>query len=150
MNDNVPKKDFVKLEKNLDKRFDDLTALMSNFANQTIDRFDEVDKRFDYVDKKFDEVDKKFDEVDKKFVYVDKRFDFIDKRFVDIDKRLDGVETRFDERFNLLTNIIDGYAGKIDMYAQEMAAMSHKINRLEKYIQVLADKAGVDLDKIHA
>ena len=129
MNDNVSKKDFLKLEKNLDKRFDDLTALMSNFANQTSDRFDEVDK---------------------KFVYVDKRFDFIDKRFVDIDKRLDGVETRFDERFNLLTNIIDGYAGKIDMYAQEMAAMSHKINRLEKYIQVLADKAGVDLDKIHA
>jgi len=34
------------------------------------------------------------------------------------------------------------------LYAQEMAAMDHKINRLERYIQVLADKAGVDLDKI--
>lgn len=43
-----------------------------------------------------------------------------------------------------------GYAGKLETYAQEMAAMSHKINRLERYIQVLADKAGVDLDKIHA
>jgi flagellar capping protein FliD len=143
MNDNVPKKDFVKLEKNLDKRFDDLTALMSNFANQTFDRFDAVDKKFDSIDKKFDSIDMKFD-------YIDKRFDYVDKRLADLDKRLEGAESRFDERFNLLTNIIDGYAGKIDMYAQEMAAMSHKINRLERYIQVLADKAGVDLDKIHA
>ena len=143
MNDNVSKKDFVKLEKNLDKRFDDLTALMSNFANQTFDRFDAVDKKFDSIDKKFDSIDMKFD-------YIDKRFDYVDKRLADLDKRLEGAESRFDERFNLLTNIIDGYAGKIDMYAQEMAAMSHKINRLERYIQVLADKAGVDLDKIHA
>jgi hypothetical protein len=29
-----------------------------------------------------------------------------------------------------------------------MAFMDHKINRLEKYIQVLAEKAGVDLDLI--
>ena len=31
---------------------------------------------------------------------------------------------------------------------RKMAAMDHKINRLEKYIQILADKAGVDLDSI--
>ena len=61
-----------------------------------------------------------------------------------------GEFKRQDQRFDDLTSIIDGYAGKIDSYAQEMAAMDHKINRLEKYIQVLADKAGVDLDKIHA
>jgi len=30
-----------------------------------------------------------------------------------------------------------------------MAAMDHKISRLEKYIQVLADNAGIDLDKVH-
>lgn len=49
----------------------------------------------------------------------------------------------------MLKNVIDGYADKIDGYAMEMAAMQHKIDRLEKYIQVLADKAGVDLDTIH-
>jgi len=70
----------------------------------------------------------------------------VDERFKLLDKRFDLVDKRFDD----LTNIIDGYAGKLETYAQEMAAMSHKINRLEKYIQVLADKAGVDLDKIHA
>ena len=30
-----------------------------------------------------------------------------------------------------------------------MTAMDHKISRLEKYIQVLADNAGIDLDKVH-
>lgn len=74
-----------------------------------------------------------------------KLFKYMEKGFSDIDKRFEMV----DKRFDLLTNIIDGYAGKIDTYAQEMAAMDHKINRLEKYIQVLADKAGVDLDRIH-
>jgi len=44
----------------------------------------------------------------------------------------------------------DNYTVRTDMYTQQMAAMSHKINLLERYIQVLADKAGVDLDKIHA
>ncbi len=38
----------------------------------------------------------------------------------------------------------------VSIYAQEMAAMDHKINRLERYIHILADNAGIDLDKIHA
>ncbi len=62
---------------------------------------------------------------------------------------VDGKFLIVDKRFDLLTDIIDGYANKIDTYAQEMAAMDHKISRLEKYIQVLADKAGIDLDKVH-
>jgi len=78
------------------------------------------------------------DQFTKLFNYMEKRFDEVSERFSQQDKR-------FDE----LTNLIDGYASKIDSYAQEMAAMDHKINRLEKYIQILADKAGVDLDSIH-
>ncbi len=101
MNEVISKKDLVALESKIDKHFDSLAALMSNFANQTNDRINKI-------------------------------------------------ESKFDMRFDLLTNIIDGYAGKIDTYAQEMAAMDHKINRLEKYIQILADNAGIDLDKINA
>lgn len=77
-----------------------------------------------------------------------KLFKYMQKGFSDIDSRFDNLETRIDNRIDNLTNIIDGYAGKIDSYAQEMAAMDHKINRLEKYIQILADNAGIDLDRI--
>ncbi|MBM3209966.1 hypothetical protein FJZ39_01320 [Candidatus Saccharibacteria bacterium] len=45
--------------------------------------------------------------------------------------------------------VIDGYAAKLDTYASKMAAMQHKIDRLEKYIQILAQKTGVDLDAIY-
>jgi archaellum component FlaC len=78
------------------------------------------------------------DQFTKLFTYVEKRFDAVDEHF-----------DRQNQRFDDVTNLIDGYAGKLDNYAQEMAAMDHKIMRLEKYIQVLADKAGVDLDAIH-
>ena len=70
-------------------------------------------------------------------------------RFDKLDRRIDDLELSTNERFDALTNLIDGYAAKLDTYAQEMAAMQHKIDRLEKYIQILADKAGVDLDAIH-
>lgn len=82
------------------------------------------------------------DQFTKLFKYMDKRFDIIEKR-------IEGLETRTDTRFDEIISIIDGYAEKIDSYALEMAAMDHKISRLEKYIQILADKAGIDLDAIH-
>ena len=37
-----------------------------------------------------------------------------------------------------IASTLDGYAAKIDTYAMEMAAMRHKIDRLERYIQVIA------------
>lgn len=46
--------DTQKLEKKMDKRFDDLTALMSDFANGVNARFDGVDARFDRLEEKLD------------------------------------------------------------------------------------------------
>lgn len=71
---------------------------------------------------------------------------YLDQRFAEVDEKF----ARVDERFNMLTTIIDGYADKIDTYAMEMAAMQHKIDRLERYIQVIAKKTNIDLDAIHA
>jgi hypothetical protein len=48
-----------------------------------------------------------------------------------------------------LRNTVIDFAANLDTYAQEMAAMDHKIDRLERYIQVIAQKTGVDLDSIH-
>lgn len=95
----------------------------------------------------FARVDKRADNFDKQ---LDKLMKYTIKGFEQVDKRFEESEKINSKRFDELKNIIDGYADKIDTYAQEMAAMDHKIRRLEKYIQVLADKAGVDLDAIHA
>lgn len=74
-----------------------------------------------------------------------KLFKYIQEFRQEVDSRFNAQDRRFDD----LTNLIDGYAARLDTYAQEMAAIDHKVSRLEKYIQVLADKAGVDLDSIH-
>lgn len=49
-----------------------------------------------------------------------------------------------------LRDTVINYAEHLDTYAQEMAALDHKIDRLERCIQVIAKKTGVDLDSIHA
>lgn len=80
------------------------------------------------------------DQFTKLFKYMSDRFDKIDAT---LEQKADKDDV------DMLKNIIDGYAGKLETYAMEMAAMQHKIDRLEKYIEVLADKAGVNLDAIH-
>lgn len=42
--------ELAKLEKKMDKQFGDLTALMSNFANDVQGRFDQQDVRFDQIE----------------------------------------------------------------------------------------------------
>lgn len=76
-----------------------------------------------------------------------KLYAYMQEQFAIVNEKLDQKADKTD--VDMLKNIIDGYAAKLDTYAMEMAAMQHKIDRLEKYIQVLADKAGVDLDAIH-
>ena len=70
-----------------------------------------------------------------------KLFQYIQKVDTKVNNIIDTMATKDDIR--LLTTIIDGYAAKIDAYALEMAAMQHKIDRLERMIDYLADKAGV-------
>ena len=78
------------------------------------------------------------DQFTKLFKYMDERFSVVDKRFDDIQGSIE----------NLHGTVVD-YAEHLDTYAQEMAAMDHKIDRLERYIQIIAEKTGVDLNSIH-
>ena len=48
--------------------------------------------------------------------------------------------------FSDLQTSVDAYAKKADTYFQEMVALSHKVDRHEKWIKQLADKLGVKLE----
>ncbi|TSA46026.1 hypothetical protein D4R52_01345 [bacterium] len=50
------------------------------------------------------------------------------------------------QSFSDLQSSVDAYAKKADAYFQEMVVLSHKVNRLEKWIQQLAEKVGVKLE----
>jgi len=48
--------------------------------------------------------------------------------------------------FSDLQTAVDAYAKRADTYFQEMVALSHKVDRHEKWIKQLADKLGVKLE----
>ncbi len=83
--------------------------------------------------------------LDKKFTTVDQRFDVVTKELMrfesDTEKRFSGLE----ESFRQLQHSVDAYAAKADTYFMEMAALSNKVNRLEKWIEEIADKVGIKL-----
>jgi len=80
--------------------------------------------------------------------YLDGKFNAIDGKFVDVDKQFKEIRGEFGDLkkdFNNLQVAIDGYAVKADTYFQEMVALSHKVDRHEKWLLQLADKLGVKL-----
>ena len=86
----------------------------------------------EYLDKKFVSIDEKFASVSEQLRMKADKDDLIDKADkMDVD--------------NLLT-AIDGYAKKADTYFQEMVALSHKVDRHEKWLLQLAEKLGVKLE----
>ncbi len=50
------------------------------------------------------------------------------------------------EDFRGLQTSVDAYANKADAYFQEMVMLSHKVDRLEKWIQEIASKVGIKLE----
>lgn len=75
-----------------------------------------------------------------------KLFKYIEETRTEVREIREKMATKDDAR--RLEGVIDGYAAKIDTYAMEMAAMQHKVNRLERMILFLADKANVPRDQL--
>ncbi len=50
------------------------------------------------------------------------------------------------QEFSRLYSAIDAYAKKADAYFQEMVMLSHKVDRLEKWVEKIAQKIGMKLE----
>lgn len=66
---------------------------------------------------------------------------YLDDKFIDVKKDISELKIGF----NNLTNAVDAYAKKADTYFQEMVALSHKVDRLEKWVLEIAEKVGIHL-----
>lgn len=77
-----------------------------------------------------------------------KLFRYVEETRTEVREIKETMATKDDIRH--LESLIDSYAAKLDTYAAEMAAMQHKIDRLERYITFLADKVGVDRKVLEA
>ncbi len=74
------------------------------------------------------------DEFTKLFTYMQKEFSAISKRFDETDLKIDHY-----------ASAIDGYAKQTEKYMQEMLALGHKVDRLERWIHQIAQETGVKL-----
>ena len=62
----------------------------------------------------------------------------------DLKKSVENLTTKDD--FNRMMLALDNYANKADAYFQEMVALTHKVDRHEKWILQLAEKLGIKLE----
>jgi len=62
----------------------------------------------------------------------------------DLKKSVENLTTKDD--FNRMMLALDNYANKADAYFQEMVALTHKVDRHEKWILQLAEKLGLKLE----
>jgi len=72
---------------------------------------------------------------------------YLDEKFSKVDLQLEYLkENKTDKSdFRELITAVDAYAHKADAYFQEMVALSHKVDRHEKWLQEIAEKLGVKL-----
>ena len=63
-----------------------------------------------------------------------------------LEKRFDRMETRIDELnqwFSGFQTAVDGYAKPADAFFQELVALSHKVERHDRWLHPIAEKLGV-------
>jgi hypothetical protein len=72
-----------------------------------------------------------------------KLFSYMQGEFTDIKKGLENTATK--SQVDVLTNTVDGLAGLIRDYQQEMLMIGHKVDRLEQWILKVAEATGVKL-----
>lgn len=61
---------------------------------------------------------------------------------------LDAYRDEMRESFSSLLTAVETYAKKADTYFQELAALTHKVDRLERALHKIAGKVGIDLDEL--
>lgn len=84
--------------------------------------------------------------------FIGDNFGRVYNEFERVHKRIDAVDSKFEYKFDelkqnfiQLQSTVDAYAHKADTYFQELAAMGNKMDRLEKWINQIAEKVGIKL-----
>ena len=90
-------------------------------------------------------MDKDFSEI---IEYLDKKFSKTDQKLIELNEDIKDVKEKMvtKENFNDLQTSVDAYAKKADTYFQEMVMLTRKVDRLEKWIQEIAEKVGIKLE----
>ncbi len=72
-----------------------------------------------------------------------KLFKYMQKEFKSLNSRLDNTSSK--EDMNKLITTLDAYAKQSETYMQEMLAISNKVDRLERWINQIAEQTDIRL-----
>jgi len=72
-----------------------------------------------------------------------KLFKYMQKEFKSLNSRLDNTSSKQD--MNKLITTLDAYAKQSETYMQEMLAISNKVDRLERWINQIAEQTDIRL-----
>jgi uncharacterized coiled-coil DUF342 family protein len=72
------------------------------------------------------------------------------KKLIEVFATREEVATKMDldslrQDFSNLQTAVDNYAKKADTYFQEMVMLSHKVDKMDKWIHQIAEKVGLEL-----
>jgi len=95
-----------------------------------------------HLDEKFNKVDQRFDKIEKDFATKEDLKKFATKE--DLKNAVANLSTKDD--YNNLMNAVDAYVKKADAFFQELVALSHKVDRHEKWLHQIAEKLGLKLE----
>lgn len=109
-----------------DKQFTELSKQVADIGNQIL-------KLYEHMEQRFEQVDQRFEDLDALNRLIVRRLDQLDTK---IDSKADG------ER---VYNTLDGIVHRLDIDADERAAMSHQLDRHSKWIGQLAKHTGAKL-----
>ncbi len=68
--------------------------------------------------------------------------EYLDGKFSEAEKERADIRNEVKD----LQGAVDAYAKKADTYFQEMVALSHKVDRHEKWLRQVAEKLDIKLD----
>ncbi|MBU3964353.1 hypothetical protein KJ562_01310 [Patescibacteria group bacterium] len=86
--------------------------------------------------------------LDRKFSNIDGEFSIVKESLMNLRERLVNLEENKADKsdINDLMTAIDSYAKRADTYFQEMVMLSHKVDRHEKWFQLIAKKLDLKLE----
>jgi uncharacterized coiled-coil protein SlyX len=92
-----------------------------------------IDQGFVEVNKKLINHDQSFERF---FTYMEKRFNEMDAQFDKQDKKIDGLSAAVGE-----------LSAQVKSYHEEMLFLTHKVDRMERWIHEIAEQTGVKLSE---
>ena len=107
----------------LDQRFRETSRQIEGLREETMQRFEQVDRRFEQVDRRFEQIDHRFEQVDRRFEQVDVRFEQVDRRFEQVDRRFE----RVDEGIRHARIEIEGLRGDIQAVAEGFMGLDERL-----------------------